>query len=54
MAQDEQNKHTAAEKGKGKAPVTDGLDGPKKDAEPKKDKDGKIIPDEEKIGGEGM
>lgn len=57
MAQDEQNKHSAEEKGKAKAPAVDEVDGVKKDAEPKKDKDGNIIKDgaadEEKIGGEG-
>lgn len=53
MAQDEQEKHTAAEKGKAKAPATDGVDGVNGAAEPKKDKDGNVIKDEERIFGEG-
>lgn len=43
-------KPTTEEKGKGKAPATDDVDGKK---EPKKDKDGKIIEDD-KAGAEGM
>lgn len=51
MAQDEKKKEPSSEeKGKGKAPAVNGVDGKK---EPKKDKDGKIIQDD-KIGAEGM
>lgn len=53
MAQGEGEKPTAAEKGKEKAPATDGVDGVHGTKEPKKDKDGNVIKDEEKIGGEG-
>lgn len=53
MAQDGK-KPTTEEKGKGKAPATDGVNGIDGKKEPKKDKDGKIIEDDAKIGAEGM
>ena len=52
MAQGEGEKqqHTAAEKGKGKAPEVNGVNGTEGKKEPKRDKDGKIIPDGKDTG----
>lgn len=53
MAQDDK-KRTTEEKGKGNAAATDAVNGIDGKKEPKKDKDGKIIEDDAKIGVEGM